>query len=542
MKKHLLTLAALMLTCSLSAQNVARECVLFEVFTGVNCPYCPAAANGIMDMLEQGYDVAAVAFHDRIFSEPEFYTDEVEARKNLYVGWVSGYPTSICDGTLRLSGGGNASQTLFGNYSNWYNQRKNVQSPFTIELSYQHVEGSEFQVTAVVNKVGECTAGNMRLVIALTESHINRAWQGMSELNAVTRDLIPTQNGTVLTSDSQTVTETFSMEGFPKENMQLVAWVQSWSTKEVFQAVKLSMESDFDNDVAVRGIDAVVTNNCSGLVEPIIEVKNLGKQNVTSMEIESRNADNLVLSTYTWNGNVAANESVNVDLPEFDIQNAGVLNFVVTKVNGVDDEEDYDNVLSLNMGAAVTMDGNLEIQLKTPEDPQELVIDVEDMQTGEVIEHITFAEGGKVYKFNVYLPSAGCFRLKLLNPNGTGCGKGFGVIKDGEGKVILNYSRTKNVFTYRLGVEMVAEAAGVGENMENMNLVYPNPATTQIYVNAENISSVEVYNSAGQLVYSRIVDGSNLVIDASSYENGIYLVNVTNVDGTVMSQKVVVRK
>ena len=74
------------------------------------------------------------------------------------------------------------------------------------------------EVTAVVNQVGECTASNLRIMIALTESNIQKSWQGMSVLNAVTRDFIPTQNGTPFTGPSTTVTETFDMAGYPKEN------------------------------------------------------------------------------------------------------------------------------------------------------------------------------------------------------------------------------------------------------------------------------------------------------------------------------------
>lgn len=544
MKKLLLTVAALLIIGSLSAQNVARECVLFEIYTGVNCPYCPAAANGIVDMLEAGYSIAPVAFHDRYYSEPEFYTDETEARKNLYGNWVNGYPTSICDGGSHLSGGGGASETLFNTYKNWYNQRINVTSPFTIDLSYQYLEGSTCQVTAVVNKVGDCSAANLRLVIALTESHINRAWQGMSELNAVTRDLIPTQNGTTLTSDSQVVTETFSMEGFPKENMQLVAWVQSWTTKEVFQTVKLSMAMpDLNKDVAIRGISAVVTDNCSDLIQPILEVKACGKDNVTSMEIESRDANGQLLNTYNWTGNAVQDETIFVDMDEFDIQNAGVVKFEVTKVNGNADEAPFDNVFSKTMGTAKNMDGTIYFQIKTPENPEEMIVQIEDMQTNQVIEYYTFDKGSTAYKFYAYLPSAGCYRLQILNPYGTGCGKGFGQIKDGSGQTIVNFSKSSNTYTYRLGVEMVATAAGVDDNSENANvIVYPNPASSQINIDAENISSVEIYNAVGQMVYSNDTEASNIVIDASSFENGLYIINLTNVDGTVSSQKIVIKK
>ena len=48
MKKFLLTIiATILMAGSISAQNVARKCVLVEAFTGINCVYCPAAAGGI---------------------------------------------------------------------------------------------------------------------------------------------------------------------------------------------------------------------------------------------------------------------------------------------------------------------------------------------------------------------------------------------------------------------------------------------------------------------------------------------------------------
>ena len=62
MKKTILffALALGMLPMALEAQtkNVARECVLFELFTGVRCPYCPAAANGVAQMLDEGLAIA----------------------------------------------------------------------------------------------------------------------------------------------------------------------------------------------------------------------------------------------------------------------------------------------------------------------------------------------------------------------------------------------------------------------------------------------------------------------------------------------------
>ena len=102
MKKLLFSVVAILLFGSLSAQNVARECVLFEVFTGVNCPYCPAAANGISEMLEEGLAIAPVAIHTSAFSTPDFYTGETNARANFY--GIGSYPTLKADGILTKAG------------------------------------------------------------------------------------------------------------------------------------------------------------------------------------------------------------------------------------------------------------------------------------------------------------------------------------------------------------------------------------------------------------------------------------------------------
>lgn len=118
--------------------NVARECVLFEVFTGVQCPYCPAAANGIAQLLEEGKAIAPVAYHTSAFSRPEYYTNETEARASYY--GITSYPTLKADGLLTFSGGGGASESNYSTYLSRYNQRINQTSPFTIDLSMEPAE------------------------------------------------------------------------------------------------------------------------------------------------------------------------------------------------------------------------------------------------------------------------------------------------------------------------------------------------------------------------------------------------------------------
>ena len=539
MKKILLSIAAFMLLGSLSAQNVARECVLFEVFTGVNCPYCPAAANAINQMMEEGLAVAPVAIHTSAFSTPEFYTTETNARANFY--GISSYPTAKVDGTLTMSGGGSASQTNYSQYKNMYNNRINVTSPFTIDLSYNYLEGSICQVNVVVNKVGDCSAANLKVMIALTESHIQKNWQGMSELNAVTRDLIPTQNGTAFSGESMTVTETFDMAGFPKENMNLVAWVQSFSTKEVFQAVRISLEPENVNyDVALRKIGSVITKNCSGKTDPSLMIKTFGTETVTSMEIEVKDENSNVINTYNWTGNLPQGETAEVIMPEFDIQGANTLNFNVKKINNHDDAYPFDNYLSIGIESAESHPGDLYFQVKSASDPDRFYMQLKNMETNEITGEWHFDQGGHAYKFYVSIPSNGCYQISAISPNGDGCGNGLGVIKDANNDIFMQFGSNMNVFTNKYAVEFTCENAGVEENSSSYLTVFPNPASNQINIEGEDICEVMIYNALGQIVYSK--SGNVESVDTSAFEEGLYVVNVKNINGITTSQRIVIKK
>ena len=140
-------------------------------------------------MLDEGLAIAPVAYHTSAFSTDLYYTDETNARASYYS--ISSYPTLKADGITGMSGGGDASQTLYPNYRNYYNQRINVESPFTIDLSYEPVEGNTCRVNCTVNQVGECNGTNVRVFIALTQCNIDVSWQGMQGLHHVCRDMIP---------------------------------------------------------------------------------------------------------------------------------------------------------------------------------------------------------------------------------------------------------------------------------------------------------------------------------------------------------------
>ena len=159
---------------SQTKDNVARECVLFEIFTGVRCQYCPAAANGVAQMLEEGLAIAPVAYHTSAFSTAEFYTNETNARASYY--GIASYPTLKADGVLTVEGGGHASENMYSYYISRYNQRVNVASPFTIDLSLEPVDGTTCRVNCTVTQVGDCSGNDVRVFIALTQCNLDVTW------------------------------------------------------------------------------------------------------------------------------------------------------------------------------------------------------------------------------------------------------------------------------------------------------------------------------------------------------------------------------
>ena len=69
--------------------------------------------------------------------------------------------------------------------------------------------------------------------------------------------------------------------------------------------------------------------------------------------------------------------------------------------------------------------------------------------------------------------------------------------------------------------------------------LYPNPTTGQFTVEGANVAKVEVYNLVGQKVHD--AEGKIVNIDATNWNKGIYLVNIIEQDGAVVTKKLVVK-
>ena len=88
---------------------------------------------------------------------------------------------------------------------------------------------------------------------------------------------------------------------------------------------------------------------------------------------------------------------------------------------------------------------------------------------------------------------------------------------------------------------VLAVSDGVEETEAQLASIYPNPATSQVTLEGENLNSVAIYNVAGQLV--RVVKLDNMVntIDMN-VESGVYFFSVYDNNGRNSVQRVVIVK
>ncbi len=91
---------------------------------------------------------------------------------------------------------------------------------------------------------------------------------------------------------------------------------------------------------------------------------------------------------------------------------------------------------------------------------------------------------------------------------------------------------------FEIAVHINEDILSVNELSTEAKL-YPNPTTGLFTVEGANMSKVEVYNLMGQKVHE--AEGQSVSIDAAGWNKGIYLVNIVERNGAVVTKKLVVK-
>lgn len=356
------------------------------------------------------------------------------ARNNYYN--ISGYPTYFFDGVLNVVGG-NASSSMYGNYVPKVNARNAIMSDFTIAIEFEESD-ADYSATVTIDNVGGNTSTNLKLHFVVTESHLPISWGLTDEQNFVNRLMVPDQNGTPLDftgGSTQTVTLNFSTESWwDTDNCELVAFVQDNSTKEIKQGTKVPLA------VALYAIDAEakeVTHPaglfCGSSVEPIVVIKNMGYENLTSLDIEySINGGSA--QSFSWNGEIGFNTSEEIELPEISFvgQEVNTFDFSVSNPNGQPDPNPDNNILVHEFNASPQVPtSTIQFELMTDQYPAETSWDVVNSSGTTIYSGGPYSGANTLYTDTWELEEADCYTFTIYDSYGDGicCAYGNGFYK-----------------------------------------------------------------------------------------------------------------
>lgn len=257
MKKTFLLFSMILMVAVVFGQTVPREMVALEIGTGTWCQYCPGAAMGADDLLENGKFVGVIENHNG-----DSYANSYSNGRNSYYG-ISSFPTAKFDGVLQVVGGSHSS-SMYSSYLPKYNNRIAVPSDVIISME---VTADSLDYTAVITleKTPDWDAATPVLQFTVTQSNIQQNWQGQTHLEHVNRLMVPGVSGTPVdfgTGTTQVITLNFTLdEDWPVEDCEFVVFVQDNTGKEIHQTIKrgaIDLNVGYDQSATVINKDDTV--------------------------------------------------------------------------------------------------------------------------------------------------------------------------------------------------------------------------------------------------------------------------------------------
>jgi len=514
------------------AQQVNKNYVVVEIGTGTWCQYCPGAAMGADDLVNNGHDVAIIENHN---GDPYAYAGS-NARNSYYN--ITGYPTAYFDGGNPVVGGSHTVSS-YPSYLLKYNAAIAVLSDFTLDMTYTHT-GLDYDVAIDIDEVGNYAGTNLVIHLALTESHIEENWQGMTELNFVSRAMYPDQNGTAFTGGATTLNLSFTADSsWDLSNGELVAFIQDNSTKEILQSDKISLAQPTGvNNIAILSVNEIKTT-CDLLVSPSLKVKNFGSADITSLDIDwSINGGNSS-GTFLWTGDpITLFDQTNIyldDLAFTQLNATNPIEFEITQVNGVSDDDTTNNTASDSFDIALTSaDDYIHVFVQTDDHGEECTWTIED-STGTIVE--SGGPYGNNENINVYLSlSMDCYTFTIFDSAGNGGGT----------VVVVDQSTPLYYSEGDYGAEDSQEFStpntqDVDEIAFAQSSIFPNPANTTLNVENAIGLNVSIIDILGRELFIKGNISESEQIDVSNLSEGTYLIKLS--DGiNQRTEKIVIRR
>ncbi len=300
--------------------SIERNYVLYEIFTGTWCQYCPTAARAIDQVAAtEEMDVAIIEYH----GGDNYETDATNIRTNFYYNALGmtdsddfGYPASITNGSYSSFGAYSLVATQKDYYTGLYYLIKPKSSIYRLDTYVEHTGNSPytFDLHVEVEELAAYYSENVKLYVVLTETNISQNWQGLTEVNFVARETYPNANGTILDFSTESVISSTIEITIPSEynvnKCEVVAFVQLTGSNgaEILQVNKNSLSSAI-NVESQSLVNTQVYPNPANDILNISAAENIDKIEIANLtgqtiDIVNPNSDNYVLNTSNYTGGI----------------------------------------------------------------------------------------------------------------------------------------------------------------------------------------------------------------------------------------------
>ena len=316
LKKLLLSVLAFACLAPAYAQHKRR--VLIEEFTNASCPPCASQNPTFNATIAANIDYLTPLKYQAPFPgyDPMNEQNPAEVATRLSYYNVDGVPNGRQNGTLEVFPMTAYNKTtILAAY--------NTTTPVTITLSHAFSADYDSILLQVDVKSETELTGALRLHVAVMEENINfDAPPGSTnekDFSYVMRKMLPNAAGTTTGDFAAGETKSYSFAwpvayAYDMNELGAVAWLQTNDTKEVYQSAISFPTGD------IPTIQIAVPNsfsfNCTSGVSPVLTLTNTSADsNLTSATLRYR-VNGGAWVEYVWSGDLAPNNSTEVELTD----------------------------------------------------------------------------------------------------------------------------------------------------------------------------------------------------------------------------------
>lgn len=432
--------------------------------------------------------------------------------------------------------GGSGSSSVYSNYVPKVDARNAILSDFTIEVEFEATDG-DYASTITIDNVGGNTSSDLVLHFVVTESKMPIPWGLTEEQHFTNRLMVPDQNGTPLDFSGgsvQTVELDFSTESWwDVDNCELVVFVQDVTTKEIMQGTKVFMATPlFAIDAVAKTVKHPAGDFCGSSVAPIVQIKNMGSENLTSVDIEY-SINGGAAQSYAWTGELGFNLAEDVQLAEiaFIPQEVNTIEVTVSNPNGQADPNPDNDYLAHEFNSAPQVTSSTVLfELKTDNYPEETSWELLNSAGTAVYSGGNYSAAGTVFTETWTLSDMDCYTFIIYDTYGDGIccawGEGFYKIMDENSNILFE------------GGEFGSEEASPFEYKDEEVLTANFQANTTTIFEGESVDFTDLSSGLGITSWAWEFEGGD---PATSDEQnpvvtymveGIYDVSLTISDGT----------